>query len=817
MSCAGCVDRAERALQGVDGVSRAAVNLATESASVSTESNAALLAASDALVAAGFSPQRDRCVLALESLSCASCLSRVEAALEQLPGVLEARVNLASERAVVSYLSDAITPGDMVSAVAAVGFPARIEQGAGAGALEDRKRGEVQRLRRDVQLAALLAAPVVLLEMGAHVLPAFRSLVENHLGVFQSWLIQCILTTLLLSCPGRVFFVKGFAALARRAPDMNSLVALGAGAAWLYSVVATFLPGVLPPGTEAVYFEAAAVIVLLILLGRLLEARAKGRASAAIQALIGLQERVAHLVSADGVVDVDVDRLEPGDRILARPGERLSVDGVVTEGASFVDESMLSGEATPVEKTTGHRVTGGTINGAGALTLEVTGVGADTTLAHIIRTVQQAQATKLPVQSLVDSVTAWFVPAVLVTAMLTVLVWLLFGTDDSVSLALVAGVSVLIIACPCAMGLATPTSIMVGTGRASELGVLFRKGDALQSLSQVDVVAFDKTGTLTQGSPQLTDLLVLPGFQEHEVLALAAAVESQSEHPLAEAVCRDARQKGLNPPAVDRFQSLTGYGVSGSAGGVTVLVGSKRLMHREGIRTDSFETQLQHLSAQGRTVFHVAIDGVLCALLAFADPLKPTSKYTVDTLRKHGIRTAVITGDNTATAESIARELGVDEVIAEVLPDGKVDALEALRTAYGTTAFVGDGINDAPALARADVGIAIGTGTDIAVESADVVLMSGDPSGVLTAHRIASKTMANIRQNLGWAFGYNVALIPIAAGALYPVFGALLSPVFAAGAMALSSVSVLTNALRLRHIAPIPVDQKAGGMSAEAS
>ena len=512
--------------------------------------------------------------------------------------------------------------------------------------------------------------------------------------------------------------------------------------------------------------------------------------------------RTARVVRGGETVEVDVDALAVGDVILVRPGERIPVDGEVTEGSSNVDESMITGEPVPVQKAAGAAVTGGTVNGTGSLTFKAARVGSDTTLAQIIRMVEEAQGAKLPIQGLVDRVTLWFVPAVMVLAALTVVIWLLVGPDPALTLALVAGVSVLIIACPCAMGLATPTSIMVGTGRAAEIGVLFRKGDALQALSEVDFIALDKTGTVTEGQPSLTDLVTTDGLDRDRVLSLIAAVEAQSEHPIAEAIVRGARAEGIAIPAATGFRSITGYGVAATVEGQEVMVGADRYMTREGIDIAALVETEAELAGRGRTALYAAIDGKLAAVIAVADPVKPASQEAVAALHARGFKVAMITGDKRETAEAIARETGIDHVIAGVLPDGKVAALDDLRAGDRKIAFVGDGINDAPALAHADVGIAIGTGTDVAIESADVVLMSGDLRGVVNAVEVSRRTMSNIRQNLVWAFGYNVALIPVAAGVLYPAFGLLLSPVFAAGAMALSSVSVLTNALRLRRIAP---------------
>jgi Cu+-exporting ATPase len=636
-----------------------------------------------------------------------------------------------------------------------------------------------------------------------------HDLIMGSIGTQTSWLIQFALTSAVLLGPGRQFYRKGIPALLKGAPDMNSLVALGTGAAYVYSVVATFLPALLPDTLRAVYFEAAAVIVVLILIGRTLEARAKGRTGAAIQKLLGLRAQTARVIREGETAEVPIDSLSLGDLVEVRPGERIAVDGRVVEGESHVDESMITGEPIPLAKGIGDWVTGGTVNAAGGLRFRVTAVGADTTLSRIIKMVEEAQGAKLPIQGLVDRITLWFVPAVLAVAALTVLAWLILGPDPALTFALVAGVSVLIIACPCAMGLATPTSIMVGTGRAAEMGVLFRKGDALQGLSGVGVVALDKTGTVTEGRPELTDLVLAEGFERADVLSRVAALEARSEHPIAAAIVRAAQAEGVGSHDVSEFTSLTGLGVRAKVGGRDVLVGADRLLMKEGIDPGALAEVEIDLARRGRTALYAAMDGRVAAVIGVADPVKPSSRAAIAALHAQGLRVAMITGDKRETAEAIAAETGIDAVIAGVLPDGKVAALKDLRGEGRTIAFVGDGINDAPALAQADVGIAIGTGTDVAIESADVVLMSGDLRGVVNAFEVSRRTMGNIKQNLFWAFGYNIALIPVAAGVLYPAFGVLLSPILAAGAMALSSVFVLTNALRLRRVAPLMDEGKA--------
>ncbi|WP_170359525.1 heavy metal translocating P-type ATPase [Ruegeria arenilitoris] len=799
MSCASCVARVERALSAVPGVDLAAVNLANESVQVDFHAPADVKSIAQAMEAAGYPAVTETVTLNIQGMSCASCVGRVEKALLAGQGVLAASVNLASESATVQFAAGATTPEAIAALANAAGYPATPRNSAQAAA-QDRKTDEIRKLALRTGFAAILALPVFILEMGAHVIPGMHHLIASTIGLQASHYIQFVLTTLVLFGPGLQFYTKGFPALAKGAPDMNSLVALGTSAAYGFSLISTFAPEILPTGTANVYYEAAAVIVVLILLGRFLEARAKGRTGEAIRKLVGLQAKTARVERENRIVELPIDQIAVGDLVHVRPGEKIPVDGSVLSGTSYVDESMITGEPVSVEKSSDATVVGGTVNGTGALTVRAEKIGADTMLAQIIQMVEQAQGAKLPIQGLVDRITLWFVPAVIAVAVVTVLVWLLFGPDPALSMALVAGVAVLIIACPCAMGLATPTSIMVGTGRAAEMGVLFRKGDALQMLQETTVVAVDKTGTLTEGRPELTDLVVAQGLDKDSVLRLVAAVEATSEHPIATAIVRAAETRGLNLPKPEDFKSITGYGVQAVVEGHSILIGADRLMEREGIDISALSDHGASLAAKGRTPLYAAIDGTAAAAIAVADPIKPSTPEAIEALHALGLKVAMITGDNRATADAIAAQLGIDTVVAEVLPEGKVAALENLRVNGGKLAFVGDGINDAPALAAADVGIAIGTGTDVAIEAADVVLMSGDLIGVVNAFDISQRTMRNIRQNLFWAFGYNTLLIPVAAGILYPFGGPLLSPVLAAGAMALSSVFVLSNALRLRWV-----------------
>ena len=736
-------------------------------------------------------------IVSIEGMTCASCVGRVERALKKVEGVQQANVNLATEQAWVQGNTQ-INSGDLIQAIKKAGYHAKqVEQNKNEQ--KDKKATEQQQLKRDLIISLILAVPVFVLEMGSHMIPAFHSWVMQNIGTQPSWLIQCVLTTLVLVFPGRRFYQKGIPALWRLAPDMNTLVAVGTLAAYSFSLIATFAPKILPEGTVNVYYEAAAVIVSLILLGRYFEAKAKGRTSQAIQHLVGMQAKTARVYDNKQVIEVPIAEVTKEMIVEIRPGDRVPVDGEVVEGQSYIDESMITGEPTPVKKQIGDQVVGGTVNQNGTLNFRATALGDSSVLAQIIRMVEQAQGAKLPIQALVDKVTMWFVPIVLLLAALTFMLWFVFGPEPTLTFALVNAVAVLIIACPCAMGLATPTSIMVGTGRGAEMGVLFRKGEALQALRDVEVIAVDKTGTLTQGKPTLTDFYVQQGFDHEQVLRIMASVEAKSEHPIAVAIVQAAEQKDLHLLSITAFESVTGLGIKAEVADQAIYIGADRYMQQLAVDITPFKNEAARLGQEGKTPLYVAIDQKLAAIIAVADPIKDTTYATIAGLHQLGLKVAMITGDNRHTAQAIAAKLHIDQVVAEVLPDGKVEALRQLQQQYGRVAFVGDGINDAPALAQADVGLAIGTGTDVAIEAADVVLMSGSLQGVLNAIALSKATIKNIQQNLFWAFFYNVALIPIAAGVLYPAFGILLSPIFAAGAMALSSVFVLGNALRLKY------------------
>ena len=795
MTCANCSSRVERKLNTLAGV-EANVNLATERASVRYDpdrvSPELLL---ETITKSGYQPVTEEVTLNVGGMTCANCVSRVERKLNALGGVLNANVNLATEKATVRYLPTEVGVGGIKDAVGAAGYEVLDTQ---AQKKVDTKKKTEDELKRAALVASLLAAPLLLLEMLPMLFPGGMALRESLIPHPVMLGLGFVLATLVQFGPGLRFYRSGFPALLSGSPDMNSLVMLGSSAAYFYSLVATFIPQVLPAGTRNVYYEASATIIAIILVGRWMEAKSKGRTGDAIKKLLSLQARTARVERDGETLEIPVEEVRRGDRVQVRPGEKIPVDGVLTSGNSYVDESMITGESIPVEKREDSEVVGGTLNGTGSFTFRATKVGADTTLAQIVKLVEEAQGSKAPIQALADRVVAVFVPIILGIAALTFAVWLAFGPSPALNFALVNAVAVLLIACPCAMGLATPISIMVGSGKAAELGILFRQGEALQTLRNASVIAFDKTGTLTKGKPELTDLLLQGKLSEDEVLRLVASVEARSEHPVAQAICAAAEARGLSLTEPEQFEALPGLGVDARVAGHRVQVGADRYMKQLGI---TLPDTANALADAGKTPLYAAVDGRLEAVLAVADTLKEGSAETVKTLHDLGLKVAMITGDNERTANAIARELGIDEVLAEVLPDGKVAAVKRLQQ-EGRVAFVGDGINDAPALAQADTGVAIGTGTDVAIESADVILMSGDLRLVPNALALSRATLRNIKQNLFWAFFYNILLIPVAAGVLYPAFGILLSPILAAAAMGLSDLFVVGNALRLRRFEP---------------
>lgn len=794
MSCASCVGRVERALADEPGIARAQVNLATAKAQVEFDGQADSAAAIRAIEKAGYQAVTQSAEITVHGMSCGSCVSRVEKAIHQIAGVVKASVNLTTQKAAVTFLPDMVTVSQVHQAIRDAGYE---PQKAESSPAQDTQDHEALDLRNKTLFAAVLTVPIVFIAMGKMLpgLDAFFASIMSHRG----WMgIEWLLTTPVLFYAGARFFRSGYAELKHLNPGMNSLVMIGSSAAYFYSVVAFLVPGIFPAGTAESYFEAAAVIVTLILLGRYLEHIAKGRTSEAIKKLLRLQAKTARVVRNGETVEMTIENVIAGDRIQVRPGDRIPVDGMVEEGHSYVDESMISGEPVPVAKETGSEVVGGTINKNGSLLFRATRVGGDTVLSQIVKMVEQAQADKPPIQQLADRIAGIFVPIVILVAIVTFGAWYWLGPEPTLSYAFVTSVSVLLIACPCAMGLATPTAIMVSTGKGAEMGVLFRRGAALETLAKMDTVVLDKTGTLTQGRPELTDFVVLQGDHD-ELLGWVAAIEAQSEHPIGEAIVSAAKARGLELPGVTAFNTEPGYGIEARVAGRQIHIGADRYMERLGVDLAAAKAQAQALAEEGKTPFYAAVDGKLAVAIAVTDPLKAGSVEAIARLKSLGLEVAMLTGDNRLTAEAIARQVGIQRVLAEVLPQQKAEEVKRLQDEGRRVAFVGDGINDAPALAQAHVGIAIGTGTDVAIEAGDVVLMRGDLRGIVDATALSRRTRGTILGNFFWAYGYNLALIPVAAGALFPVAGFLLNPMLAAGAMSLSSLFVLTNSLRLRR------------------
>ena len=876
MHCAACVARVEKALAALPGVEQAAANFATERAQVSYDpgvtSPADLV---QAVHAAGYEVPQTTATFPVTGMHCAACSARVEKIVQGLPGVTRAAVNLATEKLTVTYLPGVATPSEIAKAVEGAGYRLIMPGGGagppGPGAAAGRDAaldpGAAADSARRKQLRLLMVKFIVALAVGV-VLMLMMLIPHSWLSMERQWLIMFVLATPVQFWAGWQFYRGAWAALRHRTSDMNTLIAVGTSAAYLYSAAVTFFPGAFEKAAgvgfeAAVYFDSAVIIIGLILLGRYLEARAKGQTSAAMRRLMGLQAKTARVVraapaaagspgtaacaleSAAAVeVDIPVEDVVVGDVVVVRPGEKIPVDGEVLEGRSAVDESMLTGESIPVEKGPGDEVIGATLNRTGSFRFRATKVGRDTALAQIVRLVEEAQGSKAPIQRLADYIAGIFVPVVLVVAVVTFLIWYFVGPEPAFTLALLAFVSVVIIACPCALGLATPTAIVVGTGKGAENGILIRSGEALERAHKLDVIVLDKTGTLTRGKPEVTDVVAVAAAPTDagaeaavgaasagreaaqadagtDLLRLAASAERGSEHPLGEAIVEAARSRGLGLFEVSDFAAIPGRGVEAtllpttaspfgrsegpppqdgtSSSPLRVLLGNRRFLEERGHSLGRLESEAERLAVEGKTPMFVVVDGAVAGMIGVADVLKPDSAGAVRELEAMGLEVYMITGDNRRTAEAVARQAGVRNVLAEVLPERKAQAVKDLQAAGKVVAMVGDGINDAPALAQADIGIAIGTGTDVAMETSDITLIRGDLTPIGTAIRLSRATMRVIKQNLGWAFGYNIALIPVAAGVLYPAFGILLDPVYAAAAMALSSVSVLSNSLRLRR------------------
>jgi len=800
MTCASCVARNERALRKLDGVDEANVNFATEKATVVFDP--AVLTAHDLVETvekAGYGVVTLRETLPILGMTCASCVSRVERALKKTPGVVDAHANLATEKAIVTYVPGQTDRAALIAAVRAAGYdvaegvtPA-VSDAAPDAALdvEQAARAAAYRaLRRKVVVGFVLSAMIFVGTMQPDWFPFLPDWLHNG---YLLW----ALATPVQFWVGRQFYTAAWAGLRHGfSTNMNTLIAMGSSAAYFYSVAGVLFPASFEHAglSEPMYFDSAALIITLILFGRMLEARAKGQTGDAVRKLIGLRPRTARVVRDGGESDVPIAVVVAGDLVRVRPGEKVPVDGVLVEGSSAVDESMLTGEPIPSLKEAGDEVIGATLNTTGTFTFRATRVGSETALAQIVRLVEEAQGSKPPIARLADVIASYFVPAVIGVATLTLIVWLVFGPEPALTYALLNFVAVLVIACPCALGLATPTAIMVGTGKGAENGILIRDGASLETAHKLDAVVLDKTGTITEGKPRVSDVVLLAeGVTEDEVLRLAAAAERGSEHPLAAALLAAAGERGIEVPAAEGFEALAGHGIRAVVEGREVTIGSGRLV-------DLPESPaVEGLLAAGKTLLGVSVDGRAVALIAAADTVKPGSAAAIRRLRDLGLEVVMLTGDDRRAAQAIAAEVGMEHVLAEVLPDQKAAKVKALQDEGKQVAMVGDGINDAPALAQADIGIAIGTGADVALEASDVTLISGDLNGVATAVELSRRTITVVKQNLFWAFAYNVALIPLAAGVFYPSFGVLLNPIYAAAAMGLSSVTVVSNSLRLRR------------------
>ena len=842
MTCASCVSRVERALKKVPGVDAAAVNLATEKATVSFDAEA--IGVADLLLAiesAGYDPRRASSIFDIDTPESVDA-EVLRAALLSQPGVTSADVRLDAGRVTVSFPAGAVDPRQLRKLAAASGIEISERQSEQADDGTAERVNEAKTLKRKWIVAG--SAGLFLMAAGNWQELAFT---RDLLSVQEMLTLMFAVGLPVQIWAGAQFYSGAWSMLRHRTADMNTLIALGTSAAFFYSTLATFWPSLFSGAELAfveslgsrppVYFETAAIIISLILFGRWLEARAKGSTSAAISRLLQLGAKTARVVRDGGEVDIPVDEVGPGDTVIVRPGEKVPVDGVVVSGQSAVDESMLTGESLPVEKTEGSTVYGATLNRVGTFRLNATRVGSESALSQIIRLVEEAQGSKAPIQRVADFVASIFVPVVLAIAALDFIIWALVGPEGAVIYATLNAVAILIVACPCALGLATPTAIMVGTGKGAESGILIRSGAALETAQRIGTVVFDKTGTITEGKPRVTDILTLD-LSEEDFVRLVAAAERGSEHAVGEAVVRESQARGLDLPDVDEFEAVPGRGLTATVDGRRLRIGTKRFLEEGGVDLSKVLSAAESLTAEAKTVIFVSIAGQAAGALAIADTIKVGARESVDSLRSQGIDVVLLTGDNYATARSIAAQVGIDDVLAEVLPDQKVEKIRSLQASGANVAMVGDGINDAPALAQADIGIAIGTGADVAMEASDITLMRGDPRDVATAISLSKATMRTIRQNLFWAFFYNIALIPVAAGLLYPLFSetgvpdglgfifgrfGFLNPMLAGAAMAFSSVSVMANSLRLRgfrpasHGGPPPAPVVVVGQAATAS
>ena len=805
MHCTSCSLTIQKAIGELDGIKDVNVNYAAEQVTVCYyPSKVKLDAIGEAIRSAGYQYGSSKVILDIIGMTCASCVNKIEKSLRMTSGVIRASVNHASGKASVEYMPSMVELSRLIDSVESAGYESRLaseEEKPEGGA--QAHSSEYQKLTRKWIFGAILTVPILIIGM-PFLFPFMKAVPEYY----QKWLWMAsgVLSLPIILYSGRQFFVGAFRAFLHRSADMNTLIALGTSAAWIYSGIAVLLPQVFPEGTAEPFYDVVGVVITLVVLGQALELRAKGRTSEAIKKLIGLQAKTARVTRDGKELDIPVEEVLVGDTVVVRPGEKIPVDGEVTEGYSLVDESMITGEPMPVGKGTGDEVIGATLNNTGLFKFRATKVGKDTTLAQIVKLVQEAQSSKAPIARLSDKVSGFFVPAVIMLAILTFVIWFDIGPSPALTLALITSVTVLIIACPCALGLATPISLMVGVGKGAENGILIRSGEALQASGSLETIVLDKTGTITEGRPFLTDVISINGFAEYEILSLAASVEKGSEHPLSLAIVEGARVRNLELSDPLGFEAIPGYGVEANVGNQEILLGNLGLMNSRDIdEIGILESQAQALASQGKTPMFVAVDGKAAGLIAVADVIKEDSIAAIKTMKDMGLEVVMLTGDNQKTADVVARQVGINRVLAEVLPEDKARQIQLLQAEGKKVAMIGDGINDAPALARADVGIAIGTGTDVAIEAADITLIKGSLKGVSNAIQISRATMRNIKQNLFGAFFYNSIGIPIAAGLLYPFFGLLLSPIIAGAAMAFSSVTVVANANRLRTFKPVEV------------
>jgi Cu+-exporting ATPase len=816
LACAHCALAVETALKAIDGVAAAHVNLANRLAAIEYDPDRTrVIDLARAVRSAGYAPGAATTRIPIKYMHCSSCVTRIELALQMTPGVLSARANLGTNAVDVEYVPSAVdfdairraieSAGHKVAEPKAADVKAAVEEDADPEQAANER--EYRTLMHKFWFAGAISIPVMALSY-PDLIPGLRDWMPMGSETRRIvWALLGVLSLPVLLWSGSQFFVGMWDALKHRSTNMHTLIAIGITAAFVYSVVAVAFPGIFPdPALAEVFWDVTDVVVVLVVLGLALEIKAKGRTSEAIKKLIGLQAKTARVVRDGKEIDLAVEEVIVGDIVVVRPGEKIPVDGEVLEGESAVDESLITGESMPVEKHVGDEVIGSAINKTGSFRFRATKVGKDTALATIIRMVKDAQGSKAPIQRVVDMVSGYFVPTVMIFAILAFVVWYLFGPEPRFVYATIVLVTTLIIACPCALGLATPTSLTVGIGKGAENGILIRSGDALQTSQKLDSIILDKTGTITRGEPALTDVVASQGQREEDVLRLAASLERGSEHPLGEAIVKGAEQRSFPLANAENFAAIPGHGVSGRVDGRDVLLGNAKLMRDRGIAIDVLMKDWERLANEGKTPMYVAIGDQAAGLVAVADTVKPDSKGAIEALQRLGIEVVMLTGDNERTAKAIAREVGIGRVLAEVLPDDKAHEVQKLQLEGKTVGMVGDGINDAPALAQADVGFAIGTGTDVAIEASDVTLIKGSLIGVVTAIEISRATMRNVRQNLVGAFGYNTLGIPVAMGVLYPFLGILLSPLIAAAAMAFSSVTVVSNANRLRFFQPPRVE-----------